>query len=146
VTSCLTGFGDCNDSGNDGCETPIKTAANCGSCGNDCGTATCNAGGFCNALEIGANYYAGRALFAGTSVYRLSVPANNYNLQPSYSLVRTPVDGSADVIMDAQNKAIGGMVADAPTCIGALAAPPRACSKSSRSRLTATFSEARATV
>jgi len=113
VTSCLTGFGDCNDSGTDGCESPINTAANCGSCGNDCGTATCAAGGYCNAITIGSDMYAGRALLAGTAVYRLSVPAPNYALQSSYSLIRTPVDGSAEVIMDAQNKPIGGMVASA---------------------------------
>jgi hypothetical protein len=113
VTSCTTNFADCNDSGTDGCETAINTVANCGSCGNDCGTGTCNAGGFCNSVEVGGNAYTGRALFAGDSIYRQSVPAPNYGLQGSYSILRTPVDGSADTIMDAQSKPAGGMVATA---------------------------------
>ena len=113
VNSCMTGFADCNDSGSDGCETAINTAANCGSCGNDCGTATCNVGGFCNGVEIGSANWIGRSLFAGDSVYRMFVPAPNYGLQGSYSIVRTPIDGSAEVILDAQSKPVGGMVADA---------------------------------
>lgn len=114
VTSCTAGFGDCNDSGTDGCETAINSVTNCGSCNNDCGTGTCNtAGGFCNAVDIGANAFTGRALFAGDSIYRQSVPAPNYGLQGSFSIIRTPVDGSADTIMDTQNKPAGGMVATA---------------------------------
>ena len=37
VSSCNTGFGDCNKSAADGCEVNLNTdAANCGTCGNGC--------------------------------------------------------------------------------------------------------------
>lgn len=113
VTSCTTGFADCNDTGTDGCETAVNTATNCGSCNNDCGTGTCNAGGFCDAVVIGSNAYTGRSLFAGDSIYRQAVPAPNYGLQGSYSIIRTPVSGAAETIIDAQSKSAGGMVATA---------------------------------
>lgn len=112
-TSCMTGFADCNDSGIDGCEASLKAVANCGSCGNDCGTGTCNAGGYCNATPLGTSVYNYRMQMQGNWIYRLSVPANDYGIQPSYSLIRTPVDGSAQVIVDAQSKPIGGLVTDA---------------------------------
>lgn len=113
VTGCTAGFADCNSSGTDGCEIATNTVTNCGSCGNDCGTGTCNAGGFCNSVDIGSNAYTGRSFFAGDSIYRQSVPAPNYGLQGSYSIIRTPVDGSAETIIDAQAKQAGGMVATA---------------------------------
>ncbi|RYZ07086.1 MAG: hypothetical protein EOO73_13550 [Myxococcales bacterium] len=113
VTSCTAGFADCNDSGTDGCETATNTVTNCGSCNNDCGTGTCNAGGFCNGVDVGSNAYTGRSFLAGDSIYRQSVPAPGYGLQSSYSIIRTPVNGSAETIIDAQNKPAGGMVATA---------------------------------
>jgi hypothetical protein len=46
--SCSTGFGDCDSSRPNGCETALNTVSNCGVCGRVCpaggGTATCNAG------------------------------------------------------------------------------------------------------
>ncbi len=43
--TCDAGFGDCNSSRTDGCETPLNTATNCGGCGvtcaGDCSTGTC---------------------------------------------------------------------------------------------------------
>ena len=38
---CSAGYGDCNGSGADGCETDLNTtAANCGTCGNACSGGT----------------------------------------------------------------------------------------------------------
>ena len=60
--SCQTGWDNCNDDPNDGCETEVKSLSNCGSCGTTCSlanaTETCSTGvcevdscesGFCNA-------------------------------------------------------------------------------------------------
>jgi len=33
---CDSGYGDCNSSSSDGCESPLNTDSNCGSCGNAC--------------------------------------------------------------------------------------------------------------
>jgi hypothetical protein len=45
---CSTGFGNCNNKLNDGCEVALTSTANCGACGNVCsstnGTATCSSG------------------------------------------------------------------------------------------------------
>jgi hypothetical protein len=47
ITSCTTGFGDCDMSYGDGCEANLTDdPLNCGACGNNCGTAcTGNVGG-----------------------------------------------------------------------------------------------------
>jgi alpha-tubulin suppressor-like RCC1 family protein len=45
-TLCATDFGDCNTTFSDGCEVPLRTVANCASCGDTCGWA-CDAAG-CN--------------------------------------------------------------------------------------------------
>jgi MYXO-CTERM domain-containing protein len=45
--TCNSGFGDCNNKVNDGCETALNTIFDCGSCGADCscfGNATCTNG------------------------------------------------------------------------------------------------------
>ncbi|MCB9731813.1 MAG: hypothetical protein H6745_04165 [Deltaproteobacteria bacterium] len=48
VTSCVTGRQDCDDDGNNGCETSTRTLTDCGDCGIPCsvdgGTATCASG------------------------------------------------------------------------------------------------------
>jgi hypothetical protein len=45
LMQCDRGFADCNNRPNDGCETPLSTAQNCGSCGNSCANnGTCNNG------------------------------------------------------------------------------------------------------
>ena len=36
VDECLGNFGDCNSDAVDGCELPLDTLANCGSCGRPC--------------------------------------------------------------------------------------------------------------
>jgi hypothetical protein len=56
VASCDTGFDDCTGGAADGCETPLNTLTDCGSCGGPCvrqnATATCATGacriGTCN--------------------------------------------------------------------------------------------------
>lgn len=55
VTSCAAGFGNCNGSSTDGCETALSVIGNCGVCGETCSTvvnatATCQA----NACDHGA--------------------------------------------------------------------------------------------
>ncbi len=57
ISSCSAGFGDCNSSPADGCETQLGTPQNCAGCGNACSfpnaQAICQAGacvmGVCNA-------------------------------------------------------------------------------------------------
>jgi hypothetical protein len=45
LDACQAGFGDCDDSAANGCETALRSATNCGSCGNVCGAGThCEAG------------------------------------------------------------------------------------------------------
>lgn len=50
VLSCDTGWGNCDDNGDNGCETDLHTPANCGGCGNVCPPATPNCpAGVCTA-------------------------------------------------------------------------------------------------
>jgi hypothetical protein len=52
---CSSGFGDCTHpvgKPDDGCETNLGAADNCGSCGHDCGGATCNLSLKCDALTF----------------------------------------------------------------------------------------------
>ena len=113
VTSCTAGFGDCNDDGTDGCEAPLNTVKNCGSCGNDCGTAACNAGGYCAAVAFGSALSTYREVLTDSALFRLKITPQGYFVPTGYTLVRTPLDGSAEVIMDDQpTKAIGGLTAD----------------------------------
>lgn len=39
-TTCPANFGDCNEKSEDGCETPLVTAKDCGSCANACSSDT----------------------------------------------------------------------------------------------------------
>lgn len=53
---CSSGFGDClhpTAMADDGCETDLGSANNCGSCGHDCGGATCNLSSKCDPLTYG---------------------------------------------------------------------------------------------
>jgi hypothetical protein len=50
--ACASTFGDCNDNGEDGCETTFTTDPfNCGFCGHDCGGGTC-VGGSCRPVQL----------------------------------------------------------------------------------------------
>jgi hypothetical protein len=45
TSACLQGFGDCDHTLANGCETPLTTVQNCGACGNGCvGLQTCTSG------------------------------------------------------------------------------------------------------
>jgi hypothetical protein len=56
IQMCSAGYGNCDGNPDNGCETPLNTVSNCGTCGNACGyshaAASCNAGtcaiGACN--------------------------------------------------------------------------------------------------
>ena len=41
---CQAGWGDCNNSTNDGCETHLNSTSNCGSCGHSCCGSFCGCG------------------------------------------------------------------------------------------------------
>ncbi len=57
--SCNSGYGDCNNSALDGCETQLNTLTNCGACGTSCSrtnaTATCTTGS-CQIASCNAGY------------------------------------------------------------------------------------------
>jgi hypothetical protein len=69
VPTCGTGFGDCDTSRPNGCETPLNTISNCGTCGRTCpangGTAVCNAG-VCNTICSLTGTYALKMSVAGS--------------------------------------------------------------------------------
>src|SRR6185436_13030473 len=48
LSSCNSGYGDCDGNAANGCETPLDTTTNCGTCSNACstsnGTAACTSG------------------------------------------------------------------------------------------------------
>ena len=56
--TCNAGYGNCNASSGDGCETSLATTSNCGSCGNICGTANATPSCVSNACNeaCGAGY------------------------------------------------------------------------------------------
>jgi hypothetical protein len=69
VPTCGTGYGDCDTSRPNGCETALNTITNCGMCGRTCpangGTAVCNAG-VCNTI----------CNLTGTYAVKMSVTGN----------------------------------------------------------------------
>lgn len=48
---CNPGFGDCNGSATDGCETPLDSATHCGACGNACPSGSSCTGGSCGVVS-----------------------------------------------------------------------------------------------
>lgn len=66
--SCSAGYGDCDSSRANGCETPLDTVSNCGTCGNVCpangGTPQCNSGVCTTVCDL-----------TGLYALKLSVPA-----------------------------------------------------------------------
>jgi hypothetical protein len=44
MTTCDSGFADCDNEDANGCETDLNGKTNCGSCGNDCGLGDCMSG------------------------------------------------------------------------------------------------------
>jgi hypothetical protein len=69
VPTCGTGYGDCDTSRPNGCETALNTITNCGMCGRTCpangGTAVCNAG-VCNTICDLTGTYALKMSVAGS--------------------------------------------------------------------------------
>jgi hypothetical protein len=59
ISSCNAGWGNCDTNPANGCETPVNTLTNCGSCGVPCSranaTATCSTG-TCQISSCNANY------------------------------------------------------------------------------------------
>jgi hypothetical protein len=51
VTSCDTGYDDCNGEDADGCEASLALPAHCGSCENDCGDQPLCENGKCGCTE-----------------------------------------------------------------------------------------------
>ncbi len=112
MTTCNPGFGDCNDSGNDGCETALTTTDDCGVCGHGCDGAACTAG-LCAGTQLGSAVAAYRWTATGDAIYRFSCNTPGYGVSASYSLIRTPLSGSAEVVMAADSKGAGGLTVDA---------------------------------
>ncbi len=59
VASCAGGYGDCNGSASDGCETSLRTNSNCGSCGSPCNLAHAGAScasGACGITSCSSGY------------------------------------------------------------------------------------------
>ncbi|HWL86154.1 MAG TPA: hypothetical protein VNO21_10150, partial [Polyangiaceae bacterium] len=50
---CTTNWGDCDDSGANGCETPLNTTTNCGRCAHDCLGGGCS-NGLCQPRKLAA--------------------------------------------------------------------------------------------
>ncbi len=111
MTTCTAGFGDCNDSGTDGCETALTTASDCGVCGHSCGGSACTAG-LCAGTQLGSAIAAYRWTATSDAIYRFSCYTPGYGVPASYSLVRTPLNGSAEVVMAADDKGAGGLTVD----------------------------------
>jgi hypothetical protein len=59
LAGCTTGFGDCDGSAANGCETPLNSTTHCGMCGRGCsvanGSATC-ASGTCQVASCSAGF------------------------------------------------------------------------------------------
>jgi hypothetical protein len=111
MTTCTAGFGDCNDSGNDGCETSLTTTTDCGVCGHSCGGAACTTG-LCAGTQLGSAVAAYRWAATSDAIYRFSCYTPGYGVSASYSLIRTPLSGSAEVVMASDNKGAGGLTVD----------------------------------
>ncbi len=69
VPVCSTGYGDCDGSRANGCETALDTASDCGTCGRSCpangGTPVCQSGACSTQCDL-----------TGTFALKLSAPAN----------------------------------------------------------------------
>lgn len=78
LTSCANGFDDCDDDPSNGCETPLNTLTDCGSCGTPCfisGAQNLNcAGGVCSAASCSSGFADcdGDSLSCETDLHTLS--------------------------------------------------------------------------
>ena len=137
VTSCMPGFGDCNDSGTDGCETDLASAENCGVCQHDCGGGACTTG-LCAGTQLGTASAPYRWALTNDAIYRFDCNTPGYGISASYSLVRTPLDGGAEVVMAADNKGVGGLTVDDQFVYWAVNGTPPAVFKKAHNAAAAT--------
>jgi hypothetical protein len=137
MTTCIAGFGDCNDSGVDGCEVDLQTSQNCGVCGHSCGAAACTAG-LCAATLLGSSLPAYRWASTADAIYRFDCNTPNYSLPTDYKLVRTPLDGGAEVLMASDGKAAGDLAVDADFVYWAVNGTPPAVFKKAHGAAAAT--------
>jgi hypothetical protein len=87
VQSCSAGFGDCNGTATDGCETSLLTStANCGACGHSClfPGSTCS-NGFCSTVSL----YSSDNLVTGPVVDATSV----YFADNMVGILKVPLNG-----------------------------------------------------
>lgn len=111
VTSCTGDYGDCNDTGTDGCEELLTTADNCGFCDRDCGAQTCT-NKLCEPTQLGGALAAYRWVRTADALYRIDGYTGSYGLASDYTLTRTPLDGGAEVLMHGDSKSPGGLTVD----------------------------------
>jgi len=75
VASCMTGFGDCNRTTGDGCETDLSSnASHCGACGNACSPGRTCTSGICSTLPVTVTFSASGTGATGT-LQSWTVPA-----------------------------------------------------------------------
>jgi hypothetical protein len=90
VLACSPGLAHCSSNDGDGCETDTtKDAANCGSCGHDCGVETCT-GGQCVPTVVAA----------GSSPVDVAVDATNvYFTTTDGQVLRAPIAGGVPTML-----------------------------------------------
>jgi hypothetical protein len=128
VTSCMADYGDCNDTGTDGCEASLTTADNCGFCDRDCGSQACT-NKLCDPVQLGSAQSAYRWARTADALYRIDGNTPNYGLASNYVLTRTPLDGGAEVVMHSDAKNPGGLAVDDSSVYWAVNGTPAAVLK-----------------
>jgi hypothetical protein len=108
IKSCNTGWGDCKNGADDGCETQLNTDQNCGSCTRDCAAlgSTC-ATNKCNEINLQQNVSGGNdnGVNRTWALSQYGLLQLGYN---SYDVRRFPLDGGAgQLIWDGGTKASG---------------------------------------
>jgi hypothetical protein len=92
----------------------------------------------CAGTQLGSSVAPYRWVQAGAAVYRFSCNTPGYGLPASYSLIRTPLDGGAEVVMAADSKGVGGLTADEQFVYWAVNGAPPAVFKKAHGAAAAT--------
>ncbi len=115
VASCSMGYGDCDGKPETGCETNLVTDSNnCGACKHACVMTTCKAAAvmtdpsLCDPKPLAATGTIFRNALGGGAMFLTKIPANP---PTSFTIVRTPVDGSAPTDFAADSQPPGDLVA-----------------------------------